>query len=125
MPDAATAKRILVVDDDLTQVKLLQGLLTQNNYTPIITTAAPDGLNIAMNEPVDLVILDVMMPIINGYNFCRLLKTQKKSIPIILVTSRDEADDLKIGQEMGADGYLTKPVNTAELLKEIKRLLGS
>ena len=73
------------------------------------------------NDP-DLIILDVMMPVINGYNFCRLIKQEenKKDIPIILLTSRDQIKDIEIGLEMGAEAYLAKPLNTTELLRTIK-----
>ena len=116
-------KKILVVDDDPTQTKLLQGVLTQNGYAITVAQEAADGLNIAIKSQPDLILLDVMMPVINGYNFCRLLKQEKKHIPVILLTSRDDVDDIKIGKEMGADVYLTKPVDTEILLKELKRLL--
>ena len=125
MPDTQKSKTILVVDDDPTQVKLLEGILTNNGFTMMTATEAADGLQMAMTQSPDLIILDVMMPIINGYNFCHLLKSQEiqKKIPVILVTSRDEKKDFDIGHEMGADTYLTKPVNTEELLKAINRLL--
>ena len=125
MPDSQTLKTILVVDDDPTQVKLLEGILINNGFTMMTATEAADGLQMAMTQSPDLIILDVMMPIINGYNFCHLLKSQEiqKKIPVILVTSRDEKKDFDIGHEMGADIYLTKPVNTEELLKAINRLL--
>lgn len=115
-------KDILIVDDDPMQVKLLQGILTSNGYKVSVATEADDGLDRAINKDPDLVILDVMMPVINGYNFCRLLKheAEKSEILVILLTSRDEMEDIQIGLEMGADAYLTKPVNTEELLRTIK-----
>jgi DNA-binding response OmpR family regulator len=114
-------KRILVVDDDATQVKLLQETLSKHGFEITATTEAAKGLQFAMDQDHDLIILDVMMPIINGYNFCKLLKSHhdKKHVSIILLTSRDEREDIEIGMEMGADAYLTKPVNTEELLKTI------
>jgi len=122
MPTKKEIKNILIVDDDVLQVKLLQGILKSNDYQVSIATEADDGLDIAINKNPDLIILDVMMPVINGYNFCRLLKKEagKSEIIIILLTSRDEIQDIQIGLDMGADAYLTKPVNTEELLKTIK-----
>lgn len=119
-------KNILIVDDDALQVKLLEGILKSNGYTVSIATEADEGLDKAINHDPDLIILDVMMPVINGYNFCRLLKKEagKSEILIILLTSRDELQDIQIGLEMGADAYLTKPVHTDELLKTI-RFVGS
>ena len=115
---------ILVVDDDPVQNKLLDGVLIQNGFKVRIADEAAIGLQEAMNGSPDLIILDVMMPIINGFNFCKLLKNQdlKKHIPIILLTSRTEEDDIKIGLEMGAEAYLGKPVNTQELLKIIRMI---
>jgi DNA-binding response OmpR family regulator len=87
-------------------------------------TEATEGLEYAITHNPDLIILDVMMPIINGFNFCRLLKQEKnrKNIPVILLTARDQMKDIEIGFEVGAEAYLTKPVNTAELIKTIKVL---
>lgn len=113
---------VLVVDDDPVQTRLLESRLKENGYKITVTTEAAEGLQIAMDQKPDLIVLDVMMPIINGYNFCKLLKTEKldKRIAIILLTSRDDKEDVEIGLEMGADAYLTKPVNIEELLKTIK-----
>lgn len=115
-------KKILVIDDDPVHVKLLEGVLKKEGYEVTIQTDAARGLQTAMDQNPDLILLDVMMPIINGYNLCKLLKSQenKKHISVILVTSRDQRDDVDIGMEVGADAYLTKPVNTAELFKTIK-----
>jgi DNA-binding response OmpR family regulator len=115
-------KKILVVDDDPTLTALVSQCLKTNGYEVTAVTEAVDGLEHAMKYGPDLIILDVMMPIINGYNFCRLLKHEedKKHIPIVLLTSRDQAKDIEIGLEMGAEAYLVKPLNTAELLKTIK-----
>ena len=118
-------KKILIVDDDPVIVKLLESRLKENSYSIEATMDASEGLQIAMNGAVDLVILDVMMPIINGYNFCGLLKAQEeqKHIPIIFLTSRITEEDMEIGRQMGAEAYLTKPINMEELLSKIRELL--
>jgi len=115
-------KKILVVDDDPTLTALVEKFLEKNGYEVTTVTEAVDGLEHAMKNDPDLIILDVMMPIINGFNFCRLMKQEekKKSIPIILLTARDQIKDIEIGLEMGAEAYLAKPLNTVELLKTIK-----
>jgi len=119
------SRRILVVDDDPVIVKTLEGNLKSNGYEVIVSHDATEGLEKAFKQFPELIILDVMMPIINGFNFCRLLKSQEKhqSIPIIMLTSRAEEEDRKIGIEVGADAYLVKPFNTEELLARIKELL--
>jgi len=122
MKETPEVRRVLVVDDDPVLTKLLQSTLTEKGYDVTAMENAADGLEFAIQQHPDLIILDVMMPIINGYNFCRLLKNEegKKHIPIILLTARDEISDVEIGLEMGAEAYLTKPVNMQELFRTIK-----
>ena len=122
MTSAKKFKKILIVDDDPVLIKLLHSILTTKGYEVITTDQAADGLQFAINAHPDLIILDVMMPIINGFNFCRLLKNQegKRHIPIVILTARNEMEDVEIGMEMGAEAYLTKPVNTDELFRTIK-----
>lgn len=112
-------KTILVVDDDRVQTRLLDGILSENGFDVTISSEASEGLQIAIDSPPDLIILDVMMPIINGYNFCKLLKDHSEKIHIILVTSRDKQEDVEIGMSMGANAYLTKPIDREKLLKTI------
>ena len=119
------SKKILVVDDEKDLAFLMEDLLKTEGYDVLTSTSAPKGLELAIKTNPDLIVLDVMMPIINGYNFCRLLKAQPnlRNIPIILVTSRDENRDKEIGQEVGADAYITKPFASEVLLKKIKEFL--
>lgn len=124
MGEGGKIKKILIVDDDPVQIKLLSTRLKDNGFEVTATTEADEGLKKATSYIYDLIILDVMMPLINGYNLCRLLKSMDahKDIPIILATSRDDYEDIKIGLEMGAEAYLTKPVRMEELLKTIRIL---
>lgn len=116
-----TIHNILVVDDDPVQLRLLQKVLAEKGFSVTVCDEAARGLQLAMTADPDLIILDVMMPIINGYNFCKLLKSDavKSRIPVILVTARNEREDIQIGLEMGAEAYLCKPIETRELLKVI------
>ena len=118
-------KRILVIDDDLVITKMVESRLKANGYDPIVSNDAATGLEIAIKKSPDLIILDIMMPIINGYNMCSLLKKEEKSksIPIIMLTSRSEESDKAIGKEVGANAYITKPFNMDDLLKKISELL--
>ena len=118
-------RRILVIDDDPTLLKLIQGVLTSHSFEVLTSFDAPNGLELAMKQKPDLIILDVMMPIINGFNICRLMKSQKtlKHIPIVLLTSRSTQADHNIGTEVGADAYFSKPFKTEELVIKIKELL--
>ena len=120
-----STKRILVIDDDPVITKLLDSLLKSHHYEVLLAGDAPSGLEMAIKQSPDIIVLDVMMPIINGYNICRLLKkeTAHQKIPIILLTSRSSDDDRRIGKEVGADAYIAKPLNTQELLSRISELL--
>jgi DNA-binding response OmpR family regulator len=122
---AVTIKTILVIDDDPVSCRLTQALLTAQGYQVVATADAPEGLEVAMKHSPDLIILDVMLPIINGYNFCRLVKSEKECqrIPIILLTSRANEEDRRIGKEVGANEYLVKPFHTEELLAKVSGIL--
>ncbi len=114
-------KKILVVDDDPTVVKLLETILLTQGYT---VAAARDGLDAmvqAKNLKPDLIVLDVMMPELNGYDVCRNLKfdDQFKHIPIILLTSRNQELDPRVGGLMGID-YMQKPLDRELLLTKIQ-----
>ena len=119
------SKRILVIDDDPVLVKMVETRLRANGYETSATNDAAVGLETAIKKSPDLIILDVMMPIINGYNMCSLLKSNEKSrkIPIIMLSSRSEKKDKVIGHEVGADVYMTKPVEMDELLQKINELI--
>lgn len=123
--NSSLQSRILIIDDDLTLIKLTTAILSTNGYEVLSSSEAPVGLEMAMKENVDLIVLDVMIPIINGFNICRLLKSQEKykNIPIVLLTSRSEEEDRKIGKEVGADAYIAKPLNRESFLATIKDLL--
>ena len=120
-----SAKQILVIDDDATITKMVETRLKANGYDASSTNDAAVGLELALKHVPDLIILDVMMPIINGYNLCTLLRSEKKSknIPIILLTSRSDDQDKEIGKSVGANAYMTKPFKMDELLVKISELL--
>ncbi len=115
-------RKVLVVDDDKTITVLLKKYLEKRGFEVTAMTEASNGLEHAMTKKPDLVILDVMMPIINGFNFCRLLKAEEdcKDIPVIMLTSRGTLRDIESGLSMRAEAYLIKPLNVEELLKTIR-----
>ena len=104
-------KRILIVDDEQDIVESLKFVLEVSGFTCYCAYNGEDGLRMAKELSPDLIILDVMMPKINGYKISRLLKYDKKykDIPIIMVTARSQEEDKLIGEETGADEYITKP----------------
>ena len=127
MNEETKRERILVIDDDQGVLKLVETLLGTHGYEVSSTDDAAQGLEMAIKAPPDLVVLDVMMPIINGFNICRLLKSQETAmrIPVILLTSRASEDDVAIGQEVGANAYLSKPIDTKLFLEKIRELLSA
>ena len=118
-------KKILVVDDEPHIVKLVQSRLKANGYDVITAFDGKEALDIAHKENPDLIILDLMLPQMDGYKVCGLLKRDTKyiNVPIILFSARAQEEDIKLGQEVGADAYITKPFKPDELLEKIEKLL--
>lgn len=116
---------ILVIDDNPTDLKLIASILASKGYNVSAISDAPEGIESIMKIMPALIVLDVMMPIINGYNVCRLIKDQKEyaHIPIILLTSRTTEDDHRIGREAGANAYMRKPFKSQELLSLVERFV--
>ncbi|MCX5751634.1 MAG: response regulator [Candidatus Saganbacteria bacterium] len=119
-------KKILVVDDEADIVDLLTLRLEGEGFEVISAGDGNAGLDKARREKPDLIILDLMLPKIDGYRVCRLLKFDEKykNIPIIMFTARGQDEDRKLGEEVGADAYLVKPFDPQLLMKTINRLLG-
>ncbi len=118
-------KKILVVDDEVDLVETLTFRLEANGYEVIKAHDGQAGLDMAKKEKPDLIILDLMLPRIDGYKVCRMLKFDEKykKIPVILFTARAQESDKKMGQEVGAEAYITKPFDPQVLLTKIKELL--
>lgn len=118
-------KKILIVDDEKDIVETLSFMLKTKGFECICAYDGEEGLNLAKSINPDLVILDVMMPKINGYKICRLLKfdSKYKNIPIIMITARSQDEDKIIGEETGADEYITKPFEFADVLEKINKHL--
>lgn len=115
-------KRILVVEDEATLLETLEYNLDRQGYN--VSTAA-DGLTaleVARSEGPDLVILDLMLPRLDGFEVCRILR-QEMSVPILILTALDDEVDKVVGLEVGADDYLTKPFSMRELMARVKALL--
>ena len=119
------AKKILIVDDEQDIVETLKFMLEAEGYECFCAYDGENGLNLAKEIIPDLMILDVMMPKINGYKISRLLKydTKYKDIPIIMVTARSQEEDKLIGQETGVNEYITKPFELDDIIKKVKEYL--
>lgn len=118
-------KRILLVEDEADMAYAVSLQLEAKNYTVLTAHDGLTGLELARKERPDLIILDLMLPKMDGYKVCRLLKfdEQYKEIPIIMFTARVQESDKKMGKEVGADAYITKPFDPQELLDRISALL--
>jgi len=118
-------KRILVVDDTEDIVKLVKMYLEHHCYEVIIARDGQEGLEKAKTEKPDLIVLDLMLPKMDGYKVCGLLKkdTRYAKIPVIFFTAKAQEKDVKLGQEVGADAYITKPFEPEVLLAKIKELI--
>jgi len=114
------------VDDEQDIVETLAFMLKQKGFECVCAYDGEEGLKMAKENKPDLIILDVMMPKMNGYKICRLLKydAKYKSIPIIMVTARSQDDDKTIGEETGANEYITKPFEFTEVIEKIEKWLG-
>ena len=115
-------KRILVIDDLPENVFMLQDRLEHEGYKVLTAYNGKSGIEKAQNELPDLILLDVMMPDINGFEVCKTLVNDSRTsdIPIILVTAKTDAEDIKEGLESGAYDYIKKPINKIELLARVK-----
>jgi len=114
--------KILVIEDEKKVASFIRSGLRSEGYTVDSAQDGEEGLFMAQENDYDLIVLDLMLPKMDGIAVCRKLRAQNKSMPIIMLTAKDEVDDRVKGLEAGADDYLTKPFSFAELLARIKAL---
>ena len=120
-----TAAKLLVVDDTPKNVKLLADILTARGYNVVTAASGAEALSQVEAERPDLVLLDVVMPEMSGYEVCRKLRSNPATqlLPVVMVTALDPGEERVKGIEAGADDFLTKPINQAELLARVKSLI--
>jgi diguanylate cyclase (GGDEF)-like protein len=118
-------KKILIIDDTELMVKLTQDILLEKGYDVVSATNGVDGIKMVMSEKPDLVLLDVVMPGIDGFEVCKLLRKDESNnlMPIIMLTAQGNEEDKLAGLELGADDYITKPFNPRELISRVKNTL--
>jgi DNA-binding response OmpR family regulator len=107
---------ILIVEDDPTMLRGLKDNFEFKGYKVLTASDGEKGLEAALNAKPDLILLDIMLPKINGYEICRLIREQKLDMPIIMLTAKGEESDIVLGLNLGADDYVTKPFSIKELL---------
>jgi DNA-binding response OmpR family regulator len=115
--------RLLVVEDDPQMLEVLRRALVEQGYSVDLATDGEVGLALAQTEPYDLVILDILLPKLDGYAVCQRLRSERHTVPILMLTARDAIDDRVKGLDSGADDYLTKPFSLRELLARVRALL--
>ncbi len=113
-------KCILIVEDEKTIVDILSFNLKKAGYSVLEAYDGEEGLNLALTRRSDLILLDVMLPKMDGFDVCRRIREQDPVMPIIMLTAREEEADKVFGLELGADDYITKPFSMPELMARIK-----
>jgi DNA-binding response OmpR family regulator len=123
----ADQKRVLVTDDDPVILRLLQVNLELEGYEVLLAHHGEEAYDIALAEHPDLVILDIMMPRMDGYQTCEKLKAtaETRDIPIVFLSAKAQQSDIERGKEYGVAEYLTKPFDPSELLDVVERLVGA
>jgi len=114
------AKRVLIVDDEKAIVDILDFNLRKEGYDTLRAYDGAEGLALSRGEDPDLILLDVMLPKMDGFEVCRRLRAEGDNVPIIMITAREEETDKVFGLELGADDYITKPFSMRELLARVK-----
>jgi DNA-binding response OmpR family regulator len=120
---AGVSATILIVEDEFAVARGIQYALQQEGYTVAVARSGEEGLDFATNQAPDLVVLDVRLPGMDGFEVLRRLRATGSKAPVLVLTARDDEVDKVIGLELGADDYLTKPFGLRELMSRIKALL--
>lgn len=119
-------RKILIIDDDPVVRRIILELLN-NRYTVVLASTGVQLPDLLQKHQPNLVILDVMLPWVNGFELCRIIKShnQGQTLPVLFLTGCKEKEDVMTGKEVGASGYLTKPFYAKDLYKEVERLLAA
>ena len=119
-------KKILLVDDSNTALMMERTLLSKSAYDVVVARDGREAVRQAVDEAPDLIILDVVMPNMDGFEACRELRRLEatRAIPIIMVTTRGEPHNVENGFEAGCNDYVTKPINGPELVSKVRNLIG-
>ena len=116
-------RTVLIVDDEKSIVDILKFNLEKSGYATICAYDGKEALQLARDRNPDLMLLDVMLPFVDGFEVCKTLRGEGDNIPIIMITAREDETDKVLGLELGADDYITKPFNPVEVLARVKSQL--
>ena len=124
-PESVEGMRVLLVDDNVQNLELLQAYLEDLGCAIAVATDGQAAIDAALAEPPDIILLDIMMPRVSGFQACQKIKRDPRTrhIPIIVVTALNEVGDVERAVDCGADDFLTKPVQKIELLTRVRSLL--
>lgn len=114
---------LLIIEDDAAMLRGLKDNFEQQGYTVLTAADGETGLEAALETKPDLIVLDIMLPKVNGYEICRLVRAEKLAMPIIMLTAKGEESDVVLGLNLGADDYITKPFSIKELLARVNAFL--
>ena len=119
-------KRIMVVDDSPTERAYIENLLKKKGYEVLLVDSGEKAIERSKADQPDLILMDVVMPKMNGFDACKRIRQEAttKDIPIIMVTTRGEPENVEIGFASGCNDYITKPINSLELLAKLDNFLG-
>lgn len=122
----AESKKILVVDDDPYILMSLEFLMKKNGFDVMVARNGTEALELAGKQVPDIVLLDIMMPDVDGYAICKHIKSSKKlkEAKVVFMSAKSREADIKKGYELGASLYITKPFSTRQLLKQVQELIG-
>ncbi|MEE0204319.1 MAG: response regulator [Oscillospiraceae bacterium] len=114
------AKKVLIVDDEKAIVEILQYNLEKNEFETLVAFDGKQALELAQTQDPDLILLDIMLPEMDGFEVCKALRDGGSNVPIIMLTAREDETDKVFGLEIGADDYITKPFSIRELMARVK-----
>ncbi|MEE1107938.1 response regulator transcription factor [Macrococcoides canis] len=117
------SQKVLVVDDEQSIVTLLQYNLEQSGFEVLTAFDGEEGLNKIFSEDPDIVVLDLMLPKMDGVEVCKAVRSEKNQVPILMLTAKDDEFDKVLGLELGADDYMTKPFSPREVTARLKAIL--
>jgi DNA-binding response OmpR family regulator len=115
--------RILIVEDEPALLRGLKDIFASKGYEVLTAADGETGLDLAMSRQPDLILLDIMLPKMNGYEICRALRARGLDVPIIMLTAKGQEEDIVLGLNLGADDYVTKPFKIRELVARVNAFL--